>query len=147
MQRQKASMLNQSCRESIKNFVARARGVPFRERGRDFSGCDCWGLICLAYREVLGLDLPALDNLAGLSRQQAGKVFAQVSAGHRPVPPGQERPGDVVLFRGRPAHAGLVVRPGLMLHAAPEINTCIESYRGGAWKDRLLGIYRHAQLA
>ena len=32
-------------------------GIPFVNGGRDFTGCDCWGLVCLAYRHLFGTEL------------------------------------------------------------------------------------------
>lgn len=33
-------------------------GIPFVNRGRDFNGCDCYGLLMLYYKEVLGINVP-----------------------------------------------------------------------------------------
>ena len=38
----------------INDFI----GIPYLAGGRDFKGCDCWGLVTLYYREALGLELP-----------------------------------------------------------------------------------------
>lgn len=33
-------------------------GIPFKDGGRDYNGCDCWGLVALYFRDVLGVELP-----------------------------------------------------------------------------------------
>jgi probable lipoprotein NlpC len=131
----------------FKNFISQAVGVPFQDRGRDFNGWDCWGLVWKAYREALGFNLPCLEDVPALKNWQAGNLFRAISQQHQEVPVGKENPGDVAVFRGYPVHIGLVVAPGKMLHVEPGIATCVESFLAPPWIQRILGIYRHVQLA
>lgn len=42
---------------SPSDFVDRALHVPYVEGGGSFVGADCWGIVELYYRHVLGIDL------------------------------------------------------------------------------------------
>ncbi len=66
-------------------------GIPFIAGGRGWDGCDCWGLLLLAYREVLGIELPSYD------RAGAGDVPRAIVEGawQEVVPPHLELAGDV----------------------------------------------------
>lgn len=33
-------------------------GIPFIDKGKDFNGCDCYGLLQLYYKEEMGIDVP-----------------------------------------------------------------------------------------
>ena len=45
-------------------------GIPFLPDGRDRDGLDCYGLVCLVYRDRLGVDLPGIRGI--YSRNTAG---------------------------------------------------------------------------
>jgi cell wall-associated NlpC family hydrolase len=125
-------------------FINLAIGVPFLDQGRDFHGWDCWGLIRRAYRDCFGIELPDLNRCTVLSYEQGRELFDSLAVAYREVDLALAQPGDVVILRGVPCHAGLVVQPGLMLHVDMNIDTCVEPYATGAWKTRVIGIYRHA---
>lgn len=38
----------------IEKFI----GIPFTDKGRDFNGCDCYGIVKLYFKEVLKTDIP-----------------------------------------------------------------------------------------
>lgn len=123
-----------------------AAQVPFVPQGRDRSGLDCWGVVYLAYRELLNHPLPSytesytredLKNYGHL-----GDLISSHLPGWEKVEVGQ--PFDVVLMRlrGRPIHVGLVTRKGHMLHIEEDISVCEEEYGSTIWKNRIIGIYR-----
>ena len=126
-------------------------GLPFREKGRDRSGLDCYGLVYLAFATEQRIAIPRLDkDYACLAERE--EIAALFDAGNsdpwRPIAEGDERPFDVVLFRrGRiTSHIGIVVEPGRMLHIQNGIDCGIERYDVGAWRTRLVGIRRHREL-
>lgn len=129
------------------DFINLAIGVPFLDQGRDFQGWDCWGLIRRAYSECFGVELPDLDRCNVLSYEQGRELFDSLAVAYQEIEPGRALSGDVVILRGVPCHAGLVVKPGLMLHVDQKCGTCVELYLSGVWKTRIAGIFRHADFA
>jgi cell wall-associated NlpC family hydrolase len=43
-------------------IVTKYLGVPYKNRGRDTNGLDCWGLVLCVYKDIFGIDLPDLEN-------------------------------------------------------------------------------------
>lgn len=125
-------------------------GLPFKEKGRDRSGVDCWGLVRLVLGEQWGIALPSYtDHYAcALERKEIARLIAGEKGAWRDVGRGAERPGDVLLIRqvGDECHVGLVVAPGLMLHVEAGIDAALERYDGLKWRPRVVGIYRWAGL-
>ena len=123
-------------------------GIPYRNKGRDFDGCDCWGLVDLYHREVLGIELP---NYLGGYRDAAETAIVEKAilrgrtawtlVGHSP---GRESPpGAVALFkiRGRASHVGLVIDGTKLLHTLGGRNSSLEDLDALTWRDRLLGVW------
>jgi cell wall-associated NlpC family hydrolase len=124
-------------------------GIPFRERGRDRSGCDCWGLVRLVLAERFALELPSLDGYTSVrDRERIGALIEDDLPAWIEVT-GLERAGDVVLLAiaGRPLHVGLVVAPATMLHIERGIAACLERYDRLPWCRRVPGVYRHRAMA
>ena len=124
-------------------------GIPWLDKGRTHEGCDCWGLVRLAFAEQLGVDLPSYADgyqdtgdrtaLDGLYDSERGPWQA--------VELGTEEAFDMVLLRERPWHVGLVVRRGLMLHMPEGQSSVVEPYTTGRHLRRIEGIYRHVSKA
>lgn len=122
-------------------------GIPYIDKGRDYTGADCWGLKRLVYRDMLGIELPAYSDRyvtaadrAAIARFIAGELDEWVE-----ISPGQERTFDSVLMReGQfPRHVGMVTAPGQLLHVQPGMTSCIERYRSGLIANRVVGFYRY----
>lgn len=125
-------------------------GTPYDEHGRVRSGCDCYGLVCVVYREELNITLP--DYLGYASVQEHAEIAALIANEKSRsvwVPAkGTAVAFDVAVFRrGRlDTHVGLIVKHGIMLHMAQEDCAKHADYRSGAWAHRLTGIYRHVDM-
>lgn len=132
----------------MQNFLLKAIGVPWVDRGRDVSGWDCWGLVVCFYKEVFGIDIMSYDGVSSSSENYvtAIRVAKRETVKWLPINPGQEQSGDTVMWRQ--LHCGIVINPGEMLHCLAGSETVVEKYRNNLnWqKERLIGFYRHAQF-
>lgn len=124
-------------------------GVPWRDRGRDLAGCDCWGLHRIAVRIGLGVELPSYrEDYAGPADRAAIQALMDGDRSlWRPVERGAERPFDLVLLRGNPWHVGTVVSRGRMLHVPEGHTSVIEPFATGRFGRRIEGLYRHEAAA
>ena len=125
-------------------------GIPYREFGRAFTGCDCWGIVYLVYQSECGITLPTYDHAyhsteeraeisALINDAKASAVWTQIE---RP------KPFDLATFRRgtQTSHIGIVVTPNWMLHMS-EAGARLENYKEPVWRHRLTGIFRHERLA
>jgi peptidoglycan DL-endopeptidase CwlO len=97
--------------QAVATVIAFARaqlGKPYLWGGTGPDAFDCSGLVMMAYRAA-GIDIPRTSQ-------------AQWVWGPR-IPPGHEKPGDLIFFAGAdgtttsPGHVGLVIGHGLMIEA------------------------------
>ena len=127
---------------NITQFCKKAIGVPFIPHGRVWEGWDCWGLLCIAYKELFDVELPHYKNdhdvvkhrdaIARLYKEQKEEEWEQVK---------EAQMGDALLIYmyGRACHVGLVVDEEKFLHVEHGINTCLQKMKDF----RIEGIYRY----
>ena len=123
-------------------------GIPFKDKGRDRSGLDCWGLLRLIYRDQLKIALPSYTFAYDKTDPGCGVghlIEKNISHEWVPVPAGEEKPGDGILLRiqGEPMHVAVVVGRGEMIHVMKGLDVTVEKYRSNTWKHRVMGFYRH----
>ena len=123
--------------------------IPFKCDGRDPSGCDCWGLVTLVYRERLGIELP---SWSGVFKDQSLGCLKQVARAmaierDRWLKVDTPEPMDVIMLRtGKYVwHVGIVIDSFNMLHVMTGINSVIESYKGLYWKNRVEEFRRYVR--
>lgn len=126
------------------HWSARYVGLPFRRGGRDRQGIDCWGLVRLVYREVLGIDLPTYDGLAGPVELEELREIVKTGASGAWRAVSQPCELDILLFRPWPSapHVGLFCGAGRMLHA-DRSGTQVALVAHPRWRSRRIGQYRH----
>lgn len=139
-------------------WVRRFMDIPFREHGRDWHGCDCWGLYRLAFNDRFGIWLPSKGEAYGhvtdgQNIESALKEFGTENPLWREVESGAERMGDALLMTGYYAcngrwhranmHVGFMIVPGIILHTEQGVDTALCHYRDDRrYGKRLIGIYR-----
>lgn len=124
-------------------------GLPFKRDGRDRNGVDCYGLICLVYKEQLGIEL---NPFSGIFVDQAPKTMLEVARimnkdrdnWNNPASIG---PFDMLQLRtGKHAfHVGLAVDKRKFIHVEEGIDAVLEDLNSPLWKNRVEWIYRHKE--
>lgn len=135
-------------------FADKALDIPFVERGRGWTGVDCWGLVMLAHQEICGVELP--DQINGYTTTRDMRTIARLMKDYRGnnwqvVNNGSVKALDVLLLsvRSRPCHVALVLEPAmkLMLHAEHERGIIVENWSRAPWRgpnyNNVKGIYRY----
>ena len=124
--------------------------MPFKERGRDHDGIDCYGLVYLIAREQLGLDVPAYTEsyVTCMDHKEISAIIRQETASTwRPVERVQVQPGDLVVLRiaGHPWHCGLMLNGHQFVHIERGANVCRDDVNSLRWEKRIDGFYRWNQ--
>lgn len=117
-------------------------GIPYMDRGRDFGGCDCYGLVWLYNKLEIGTDLPTLLNTYGCADDPGGtSVFIAIEK-KRWNQVEEPSHGDVLLFKvGRfVSHVGVFLQGNEFLHVLRGRNSAVE--RLDNWLSELKGVYR-----
>lgn len=128
-------------------WAAHYIGIPFKDHGRDRKGLDCWGLVRLVYDEAFGIALPSYAGEYEHTKnvRQISALIDRVSQSWKPIEPGKEKLGDVIVLRvrGAPMHVGTVLGDRQMLHIDQGIDSVIEKYTCSRWAERIEGFFRH----
>jgi hypothetical protein len=134
-------------------------GIPYRDHGAERSGCDCWGLVRLVYRERAAIELPSYAGDYADEADSGGVAScveaARASGAWRRVD-GQPQPFDVAemlsVLRARggwsypPLHVGVVVTAGWLLHTELATGARLVGLDDWALGKRIAGFWRHRRL-
>ena len=128
--------------------------IPFKTKGRDFSGCDCGGLVWLVYKNELGIELPDWrDMYSGTRIENSLELEETVSTvlGENAVEVDLKdaEPFDVVSFRIKDSsmHVGLVINKHIFFHIMEGYTKVVaERFSNPQWRGRVTGCFRHAAM-
>jgi len=127
----------------IRAHAARYIGVPFRDKGRDPSGWDCWGLLRFVGAEVGLGEFPSYADAYISANGDVGAAIEAHLGNWRKLP--SPRPGCALLFRrfGVAHHVGLAVSRNEMLHVCRGLTggSTIERFDTLVWGHLLAGAY------
>jgi len=132
----------------IPEWVGKYIGIPFNEHGMDEGGVSCYGLVCLVYRNELGLTLKTYDHAYDTIKQDRENICAAFNTARNGAWKhiDQYTPWCVGLFRiyGKPLHIGIMVNADEMLNVRDGVETSIERVDSMTWNTRLVGLYEYA---
>lgn len=136
--------------------VALARtwiGTPYRHQGATRGvGCDCLGLIRGIWRALYGEEPERPPPYSMDWAERAGEERLIAAARRHmgePVPRGEMRPGDLLVFRWRAdaaaKHLGILSAERRFIHAYEQAGV-IESALAPGWAQRIAAVFRFPQV-
>lgn len=121
-------------------------GIPYLNRGSNFQGCDCWGLVWLFNLEILGRLIPRYDGYEDSGDSLTMKDYiADRWGAWEVVQHADLKIGDVLAIRlsnKAATHCGVYADRGKMLHTLSGRMSCLESVEDGFWKNAIVRIGR-----
>jgi len=121
--------------------------IPFIAKGRSRSGCDCWGLVYLVYKNIYNIILPTYTNT--YDDPHATSIVSHAIRGNMSrwhyIRKDLIQEGNLVLFNiyKIPCHIGIYTHDGFMLHTSKGVGTTIEKISRSCWAHRIEGYYRY----
>jgi cell wall-associated NlpC family hydrolase len=90
--------------------------IPYKERGRDFKGVDCWGLVRLFLLNEFKIEIGNFNQYSVANLEEVKQV-AEIEKKNWITVQSPEV-GDVaeIQMTKRGWHVGVIVHPGLILH-------------------------------
>lgn len=119
-------------------------GIPYKEKGRDFSNVDCWGLVRLIYEQEYNITLPSFSSeYIQQDTDRIQDLISQYKEGWEPISTPKE--GCVVLFRilGTESHVGIAISETHFIHAREGQSSTIESFDSVYWNKRIAGYFQY----
>ncbi len=129
------------------SWVNKYIGIPFKEKGRSFSGVDCWGLVYLVYKNELQIELPTYIEFyeSPDDRELLSELIAreQVNKWNK-INDLDKKPFDGLLLTvsNTPYHVGIYIGEGQFIHCEKGVNTAIARLNSIRWRNNLAGVFR-----
>jgi len=123
-------------------------GIPYKDKGRDFNGCDCWGIVQLIFKYELNIILPSYtENYASVAELKEIELLIKDQIVNW-MPIDKVKPFDIVIMNimGSPVHTGLIINKTQMIHTLPGHNSVCNKYDDPRWKKRIQGFYRYKEI-
>jgi hypothetical protein len=121
-------------------------GIPYKEKGRDLDGTDCWGLVRLVYEREYNIILPSFSGeYIQQDIERIQDLVSQYKEGWEPID--QPVEGCVVVFRilGTESHIGVAVSGTHFLHAREGQDSAVESFDSPQWNKRIVGYFKYVE--
>lgn len=120
--------------------------IPFKHLGRDFAGCDCFGLVQLFYNQEFNLKLPEYADYQESWHLLDAKLILKLYTkfGFTRIKDSEYKFGDVLILNENnyPKHLGIVIGGGNFIHTLQNGTAC-HSYLNYQYFNKIHSAYRH----
>lgn len=118
-------------------------GVPYKHKGRDLNGLDCYGLVILLYRER-GYEVLDIEADYDEDWRWKGKDYFIENYHKQWIKLDRPKYLDTVLFKnnkGVAIHGGICLNNGRFIHTC-KAGTVISRWTDPIWLQKIEGFYR-----
>lgn len=133
------------------SWIRKYNRLTFKDKGRDFAGVDCWGLVRLVYSEERGIDLPSYGEISADELQRVSDEIKSGAASEswKPVNPAEACEFDVVVMRFHGyrmnGHVGVITPCLKVMHIEKHSNVMIVPFNDPTIKNRIISLQRFAK--
>jgi cell wall-associated NlpC family hydrolase len=129
------------------NNLSRFIGIPFKNMGRTISGCDCWGLVVLIYKNYLNVELPTYSinqfDVNSVKEAFNSEKKSWVLVDKYKQFDIAELIIKVAKFQFEPLHVGIIVDNEYLLHTETNIGSHLVNLNDFRIKSRIKGFWRY----
>lgn len=128
------------------SWVHKYIGIPFVSGGRDFNGCDCYGLVRLIFLNEYKYNFPLLsvDYDNALCIAETKKLFSQnvpILCAEKIAEP-EEKAVALMRTKGSLCHVGVYAGDGFIIHSRHNIGAVCERFTNPMLASCVEGWYR-----
>lgn len=131
-------------------WVNKYINIPYINKGRNFDGADCWGLIRIVYKDELNIDLPSYGEVSSDDLAKVHRKIEDVSEKWIEVTKEDIEPFDICVMRASGkrivCHVGLVIDKKRILHVENKINSAIVELKDPLIRERIVCFRRHKAI-
>jgi cell wall-associated NlpC family hydrolase len=124
-------------------------GIPYKDKGRDYDGSDCWGLLYLVYRDLLGIEIPTYSEAYknGSDYEEVARLIESRKRTWKRVEDKPKKYDGILIRYGRyNSHVGVFISRNSFIHVQEGGFSVVDDLKSHRWRDRVVGFYRHEKL-
>lgn len=117
--------------------------IPFKDRGRDENGVDCFGLVQMIYQDEFKIQLPSY--IETYANEKDKKAICHAINSEKKLSGWLETTtpkfGNLIILNllGRPLHLGVMLDENTFIHCMKGKGTIIENTTDISWRNRING--------
>lgn len=119
--------------------------IPFKLRGRDFDGADCYGLVRLVLLHEFNIELPLWEEDYSDIKDHDRLTELIIARQSEFKEVNEPRAGDIVLLRMGsvfPVHIGVMIDSRHFIHTRKDEDVTCCKISDKKWNRRIEGFYR-----